>query len=86
MLFDWPLGGLGGQHGPKILPKGCPGRAPLCSCFRAWKALGGGLGASWGPRGDFNRFLVGFLMDLDRFLMVFLMILNDFKLIFDGFL
>ena len=35
---------LGSQHGRKSFPKGWPGGMPLCSPFRAWKALRGVLG------------------------------------------
>ena len=46
---------LGGEHGPKSLPKRSPGGVNS-SCFRAWRGLGGLLGALGlqdPPRADF---------------------------------
>ena len=54
---------LGANMAPKSLQNGAWGGVEIPPCFRAWKGLGGvlgPLGASWGPRADFNRFLVDF--------------------------
>ena len=54
---------LGGQHGRKSLPKGARGGEDIGGESAPVFGLGGvlgGLGASWGPRADFDRFLVDF--------------------------
>ena len=79
MFFERPSKGSWGQHGTKILPKWWPGGrgglVPLCSCFRAWKGLGGVLG----PLGAQELILVDFWLIFDGFL-------DDFSMIFDNFL
>ena len=54
---------LGSQHGRKSLPKGARGGGDIGGESPPVFGLGGvlgGLGASWGPRADFDRFLVDF--------------------------
>ena len=63
ILLSGLLVALGGQHGRKSLPKGARGGDDIGGDFAPVFGLGGvlwGLGASWGPRADFNRFLVDF--------------------------
>ena len=55
-LLSGLLEALGGQHGPKSLPKRSPEGVGKCSRFWAWKGLGGllgALGAQDPPRADF---------------------------------
>ena len=51
---------VGANMAPKSFQNGARWGVEGAPCFRAWKGLGGDLGASWGPRADFDRFLVDF--------------------------
>ena len=50
---------LGANMAPKSFQNGARGGGPLVPVFGLGGSWGG-LGASWGPRADFNRFLVDF--------------------------
>ena len=59
MLFEWPFSG----SWKPTLPEKPPKREPRGGNVLLFLGLEGswvGLGASWGPRADFNRFLFDF--------------------------
>ena len=70
MHFKRVFGGSWGQHGPKSLPKAPENEAQLWfTLVPCWVLEGtwGALGASWGPRADFDRFLIDFWSILSDF-------------------
>ena len=60
MLFEWPFSGSWKPTWPEKLPKRVAGGDATLLPFSGLEGSWGGLGASWGPRADFNRFLVDF--------------------------
>ena len=81
MFFGRPFNGSWKPTWPEKPPKRWPGRMPLCSCFRAWKGLGGVLR----PLGAQELILIDFcwyFIDFARFLMDFWMIFQWFLIDF----
>ena len=63
MLFEGPYSGSWRPTWPEKPPKGAREGEDIGGDIPPVFGLGGvlgGLGASWGPRADFNRFLVDF--------------------------